>query len=70
MFIVIEIMKTGEQISTVVTQHSTKLEAKAKFFQAVGAATQSPVDRHHISILTETGKLIMNDGFDHYEEEV
>jgi len=70
MYVVLEIMKTGDRLSATTTMHNTKNEAKAKFFQLVGAAASSTVDRHHISLLNESGKVLMNDGFDHLEEEV
>ena len=70
MYVVLEIMKTGDLLSATPTIHQTKNEAKAKFFQLVGSAATSSVDRHHVSLINESGKVLMNDGFDHLEEEV
>lgn len=68
MYVVLELQKTGERISTLVTQHDTLNEAKSKFFAILSVAAGSPLDRHYVSILTEKGQSIMNDGFDHNKE--
>ena len=67
MYIVMEIQKAEERLSTIVTQHETLQDAKAKYFQVLSAAVNSPLERHFVTILTEKGSSLLNDGFDHKE---
>lgn len=70
MYVVLEIQKSGERISTIATQHENITEAKSKYFNVLSAAAGSPMDRHYVAIISEKGQSIMNDGFDHTIEEV
>lgn len=67
MYIVVEIQKTNNTVSTIVTQHKTQEEAKSKCFTVLAAAVQSTMDRHYVSLLNEKGKELYSNGFDHKE---
>lgn len=67
MYIVMEIQKTNDTLSTIVTKHATLEEAKSKYFTILAAAVHSTMDRHHVTLLNEKGKELYNSGFDHKE---
>lgn len=65
MYIVMEIQKNGEVISTLVTTYSTKNEAEQKYHQILSAAAVSSVDIHSAVMLTETGERLKSESYNH-----
>jgi hypothetical protein len=54
-FIVIEIQKNEGTISTIITQHATLNEARAKYHQVLSVAAISGLERHGAVLLREDG---------------
>lgn len=54
-FIVLEIQKQDGKIATLVTQHDTLNEARAKYHAVLSAAAISGLERHGAVLLREDG---------------
>ena len=58
-YIVIEIQKTANgNVSTLVTQHTNRFEAEAKYHTVLAAAAVSSLPAHGAVILTDTGEMV------------
>ena len=68
MYIVIEIQKNGDQVATLVNSYATKNEADSKFFAVLSAAALSTIERHACSLLTDEGRCLRSEYYDHITE--
>ena len=68
MFLVIEIQKTGNQLSHIVTTHETQNEAESKFYTVLSYAAVSELDLHAATILREDGRCIRTGCYEHLDE--
>ena len=69
MYIVIEIQKTGDNLSTLVTTHNTQNEAESKFYTILSYAAVSKVPLHAASLLSEDGRCFRSEVYEHPVEE-
>ena len=70
MYLVIELQKNSEgTLSNLVTTHETLQEADSKFHQVLSYAAVSTIPLHSATILTERGKMIRNEYYEHKETE-
>lgn len=69
MYIVMEIQKNNDQISTLVNTYDNINQAKNKYYTILAHAAVSQIDKHSASILNEKGLSLFNEGFVHKEEE-
>ena len=65
MYIVTEIQKNGDQLSHLVTTHSTRNEAEGQFHQILAAAAVSNVPIHAAAMLSEEGFPLRNECYKH-----
>ena len=65
MYLVIELQKTGNQVTNLVTQHETALEAESKFHTVLGFAAVSSVDVHSAVLMDEKGFVYRSESYDH-----
>lgn len=70
MYLVIELQKNSEgTLSNLVTTHETLQEADSKFHQVLSYAAVSAISLHSATILSERGKMIRNECYEHKETE-
>lgn len=67
-YLVIEIQKTDDQISHIITTHDSRSEAESKYYLVLSAAAVSSVPKHACSLLTEDGVCIRNEAYEHRVE--
>lgn len=67
MFIVIEIQKT-DKISTLVYAFDNRNDAESKYYSILAVAAVSKVPMHSAVILTDSGKELMHNSYEHEEE--
>ena len=63
MFIVIEIQKTGDTVSTLVNSYTDYKEAASKYHTILSYAAKSEQDIHSAVILDEYGNNITNESY-------
>ena len=68
-YVVIEIQNTGDSIATIVTDHDDRNAADSKFYSVLAAAAVSKVPKHAASLLTEEGRCLKSEYYEHEEEE-
>ena len=68
MYLVIELQKTGDVVSNIVTSHETINEADYKYYTVLAAAAVSKVEQHAVSMLEDTGFCIKSGYYIHAEE--
>ena len=68
-YLVIEIQNTGAQISNIVTAHETRNDADSKYYSVLAAAAISEVPVHAAALLTEEGRCLKNDYYNHTKED-
>ena len=68
-YLVIEIQKTGDNISHIVTTHDTRNEADSKYYLVLSAAAVSSVPKHAASLLAEDGHCLRSEVYEHVLEE-
>lgn len=61
MYIVIELQKNGDQVANIVTSHSTRQEAEAKYHTILAAAAVSGVEVHSAVMLSDEGFPLRNE---------
>ena len=64
-YIVIELQKTGNAMSHIVTTHDTLADAQYKFYSVAALAAISTVERHSIILLSDDGFMIDKVVFEH-----
>lgn len=65
MYIVMEIQKQGETVSTLVDSYANLNEAKSKHHTILAAASVSAVEQHAASLMDDTGRCIYHEAFQH-----
>ena len=68
LYIVIELQKNGDQMSNIVTSHSTFTDAEYKFHTVAAAASISNVEKHTVVLLNDDGFPIERTTFEHSVE--
>ena len=68
MYLVIEIQKNGDNISTLVDSFSNLNQAKSKYHTILAAASISSVDRHGACLLDDRGVCILTESYNHLAE--
>ena len=69
MYIVIELQKSGNELSNIVTTFDNLNEADNKYHTILAAAAISNVERHAASMLSDEGYCIKAEYYDHIEGE-
>ena len=65
LYIVIELQKTGNQMSNIVTSHSTLQDAQYKFYSVAASAAISQLDKHSVILINDDGFTIEKLTFEH-----
>ena len=68
-YIVVELQKTGDQVSSLITAHDTLKDAHFKFYSVAAAASISEVDMHTAVLMSERGLPMERICFEHNVEE-
>ena len=68
-FVVMEIQSDNEQAATLINNYIDRNEAESKFHQILGAAAISNVLTHSAVLLTDTGKVLKNETYQHQIKE-
>lgn len=68
LYVVVELQKTGGQISNIVTSHNTLADAQYKFHTVAAAAAISQIEKHSVVLLNEDGFPVERSTFEHEEE--
>ena len=68
MFIVLEIQKVGEVVSTLTYQFTDILDAESKYHTILAAASKSACDVHTALIMTEYGFVLKQEHYEHKTE--
>ena len=68
MFIVLEIQKVGEVVSTLTYQFTDILDAESKYHTILAAASKSTCDVHTAIIMTEYGFVLKQEHYEHAPE--
>lgn len=66
MFIVIEIQKTTD-IATLVYSFENRNDAESKYYSILSVAAVSNVPMHSAALLTDSGKELMHNSYEHEE---
>lgn len=67
LYVVIELQKTGDQISNLVTSHSTLADAEYKFHTVAASAAISQIEKHSVVLLNEDSFPVERAMFEHKE---
>ena len=67
MFVVIEI-QAGDKVATLVNAYEDRNEAESKYHIILGAAAKSKVPVHSAVLLTDTGKTLKAEHYEHKED--
>ena len=67
-FVVMEIQSDNEKAATLINSYTDRNEAESKFHQILGAAAISNVLIHSAVLLTDTGKVLKNETYQHESE--
>lgn len=70
MFIVLEIQKNNGNLSILPFAFSDYKKARAKYYSTLSIASESTLERHGATLLTEGGSVIANESFFNEVEEV
>ena len=65
LYVVIELQKNGNQMSNIVTSHTTLADAQHQFYITAAAATISNVEKHSVVLLSDNGFAIDQVTFEH-----
>ena len=65
MYLVIELQKTGDTLSNIPFAYSDYNQAMSKYHYLLSAAAVSNVERHAVSLLDDTGRVIHFEWFEH-----
>lgn len=68
-YIVMEIQSNSETASTLVNSFTERNAAESKFHQILGAAAISNVQTHSAVLLTNTGKTLKSETYEHKVED-
>lgn len=68
MFIVMEIQKT-DKVATLVNSYENRNDAESKYYTVLSAAAISKVPVHSAVLLTDSGKELMHNSYEHIEIE-
>lgn len=68
-YIVMEVQSDNETAATLVNSYTNRNEAESKFHQILGAAATSTVPTHSAVLLTDTGKSLKSEYYEHESEE-
>lgn len=68
-FIVMEIQSNNESATTLINSYTDRNAAESKFHQILGAAAISSVLTHSAVLLTDTGKMLKNETYQHKTED-
>lgn len=55
LYVVIELQKNGNEMSNIVTSHTTLQDARYKFYTVAAAASISNIEKHSVALLNEEG---------------
>lgn len=64
-YVVIEIQSNNETASTLINSYTNRNEADSKFHQILSAAALSSIPTHSAVLLTDTGKMLKNETYEH-----
>ena len=67
MFVVIEI-QASDKVATLVNAYEDRNQAESKFHTILGAAATSKVPIHSAVLMTDTGKTLKAEHYEHNEE--
>ena len=65
MYIVLEIQKTGDQVSVLTYQYEDILDAESKYHTILSFASKSEVEVHTALIMTEYGFILKQEHYEH-----
>lgn len=65
LYIVIELQKTGNQVSNIVTSYETLQDAQYKFYTVAASAAISQLDKHSVVLMNDGGFTIEKLSFEH-----
>jgi len=65
MYIVIEIQVNGDQVGTIVNKYGSRAEAESQYHTVLAAAAISSVQIHSATMLSASGKELMNQSYVH-----
>ena len=65
MYLVIEIQKIDDELFTIVNSFKNRNEAESEFYTALSYAATSTLERHSVSLLTEDGRCIRSETYEH-----
>ena len=68
-YIVMEVQGNSENAATLISNYSNRNEADSKFHQILSAAAVSNVPIHSAVLLTDTGKMLKSEYYEHKSEE-
>lgn len=68
MYIVIELQTNGDKNTHLIDKYTDNAKAVQKYFQILAAAAVSKVECHTAVILTETGRVVRSETFNHEQE--
>lgn len=69
LYIVIELQRTGDQVTNIVTDYTSQSDAYYNFHYASAFAAISSVDKHAVSLLNGNGGLIERSIFIHSDDD-
>lgn len=69
LYIVVELQRTGDQVSNIVTDYTSEEDAYYNFHYASAFAAISSVDKHAVSLLNNNGGLINRSIFIHSDDD-
>lgn len=65
LYIVIELQRNGDQMSNIVTAHTTLQDAQHKFHTVAASAAISNVQKHTVTLLNDDGYPVDRVTFEH-----
>ena len=65
MFIVIEIQAYAENVDTIVTKHSDRLQAESKYHEVLKYAAVSQVPKHSAVLMNDEGQRLKSETYIH-----
>lgn len=68
-YIVMEVQSDNETAATLVNSYTNRNAAESKLHQILGAAAISTVPTHSAVLLTDTGKSLKSETYEHKVEE-
>ena len=68
-YIVMEVQSDNTTAATIINSYADRNEAESKFHQILGAAAISNVPTHSAVLLTDTGKTLKSEKYEHKTED-